>query len=209
MTLAVADNVCYRSPLILIFATSQSLSCWILPLSYVLIWSFVSILAPCPPESSQSNILCPTFTNMDRWLDVTVHCNFFTQSKTGGIILEVVTVLKPQGLGLNFMHATQNCTQFCKIGFSFSAVCFCSSIYGWFPTFCLLFLSPQARINRNMCSITPTAWECFGPPAKKCKANSSSQMPGFTQYMIHFRGKYCELTHLSSVTVNPTLPFYV
>lgn len=27
------------------------------------------------------------------------------------------------------------------------------------------------------------------------------------QYMIHSTGKYCELTHLFSVTVNPTHPY--
>lgn len=59
-----------------------------------------------------------------------------------------------------------------------------------------LVLSPRAMRNRNMCSITPTVWGCFGCQVKKCEANSSSPAPAFTQYMIHSRGKYCESTHL-------------
>ena len=169
----------------------------------VLIWPFVNILATHPPETSQSNILCHTITNMDEWWGLAMHYNLFTQSKNWEHGLDGTNISTYVVWILIGFYFKQNTAKAASVLLLFASI---SSIKSDFLHSASL-LSPQARRNWNMCSIAPTVWGSFG-----CQKRNARRIPpfwcqAFTQFMIHSRGKYCELTHLFCVTENPTHPF--
>lgn len=185
-----------------VFATSHPLSCLILPLNYLQCSSGpLSTSLPLVHQRPLSDMLCHTFIHMERWWDAVMYCNFFLKDAWGGVN---VRILSPKRWIL-LQHKPVH--EIMQSGFQFQC---CLSLLDHVRVISLIL--PLACISASQQKqkyvLHHSHWvRVFWLPVKKCEANSSSPMPGFTQYMIHSTGKYCELTHLLSVTVNSSHSF--
>lgn len=131
-----------------------------------------------------------------------MYCNFFLKDARGGVNVRNLS----QRRWISLLHKPVH--EIMQSGFQFQC---CLSLLDHVRVISLIL--PLAWISlsqeKQKYVLHHSHWvRVFWLPVKKCEANSSSPVPGFTQYMIHSTGKYCELTHLLSVTVNSFHSFF-